>query len=50
MIDLRLAQLKKKIAEQRAHLDELEGHMYVPGTRDTLVVCHYALFIRSLQY
>lgn len=50
MIDLRLAQLKKKIADQRAHLDELEGHMYVPETGDSLVVSHCTLFARSLQY
>lgn len=25
----RLAQLRKKISDQRAHLDELESHMYV---------------------
>ena len=29
MIGVRLAQLRKKINDQRAHLDELEGHMYV---------------------
>lgn len=29
MIRTRLAQLRKKINDQRAHLDELEGHMYV---------------------
>jgi hypothetical protein len=50
MIDIRLAQLKKKIADQRAHLDELEGHMYVPGTRDSLFVSQYMLSIRSLKY
>lgn len=50
MVDLRLAQLKKKIADQRAHLDELEGHMYVPGTRDSLLVTQYTLFARNLQY
>lgn len=26
----RLSKLKKQIAEQRKHLDDLEGHMYVP--------------------
>lgn len=33
----RLRNLKQKITDQRAHLDELEGHMYVLPSPDLYV-------------